>query len=245
MAQDLTPQIKEWLDTEPEKRDFMEGATLLLRVSRNRILYANVTRNPARGASAIEYHLKKIYNQRLQQTTKEDLRSMLAQVDRIDRARGLSLPEGSSKKSELQRGKRADHDNLPQEIQQLYVENGTLIQKMRQCHLKLRSITPENSSCPDNDRYPFAKLLIEYDTLYRENWNKYDHYIIGTDPADTQLEIDPRSASRNAARICNLLLGKYMKSKDEALAVRIKEAYSKIDSPTANLQGKMRDAGLL
>ena len=59
---ELTPKIKEWLETEPSQRSLHEGADLLLRVTRNRILYANVTRNLARHAGTIEYHLNKIYN---------------------------------------------------------------------------------------------------------------------------------------------------------------------------------------
>lgn len=50
---ELTPKIKEWLETEPSKRDLMKGAELLLRITRNRIMYANITRNIARHAGTI------------------------------------------------------------------------------------------------------------------------------------------------------------------------------------------------
>lgn len=43
---ELTPKIKEWLDTEPSDRDIMAGAEILLRITRNRILYTNIVRNP-------------------------------------------------------------------------------------------------------------------------------------------------------------------------------------------------------
>ena len=46
---------------------------------------------------------------------------------------------------------------------------------MRDCHTHLRLINPTNSTCPDNDRYPWAKQLIAYDKQYRDNWNRYDH----------------------------------------------------------------------
>ena len=106
-------------------------------------------------------------------------------------------------------------------------------------------ITPENSTCPDSDRYPWAKEIIALDTLYRENWNRYDHYVKGTPVAAVQLVTDARSDSRNAARVIHLLLGKYAANPDEALATRIRDTYAKIASPTALIRKKMTDAGLL
>ena len=35
---ELTPQIKEWLDTEPSQRNLQRGADLLLRITCNKIL---------------------------------------------------------------------------------------------------------------------------------------------------------------------------------------------------------------
>lgn len=243
---ELTPKIKEWLETEPSKRNLQEGADLLLRITRNRIMYANLTRNIARHADTIEYHLNKIYKARLADITRAEVRSMMVKVDAIAGARGLAAPEGSSKKTDLQRGKRADHDSLPPEIQQLYVDNADIMRKMRECHLHLRLISPENSTCPDSDRYPWAKEIIALDTLYRENWNRYDHYVRGTPAGAVQLATDTRSESRNAARVIHLLLGKYDPANpNDALADRIRQTYAKIASPTAVIREKMTAAGLL
>lgn len=243
---ELTPKIKEWLDAEPSKRDLRAGAELLLRVTMNKILYANVTRNLPRHAEAIEYHLRKIYNRRVIDITHEQVASMMVKVDAIAKARRLDLPPDSSNKTEFQRGKRADHDELPEEIQNLYIENGEISRKMRECHLRLRMITADNSTCPDSDRYPWAKEIIALDSLYRENWNRYDHYVKGTPPASTVLETDARSEARAAARVIHLLLGKYNSAApDEALAARIRDTYAKIPSPTENVRRKMQEAGLL
>ena len=73
-------------------------------------------------------------------------------------------------------GRRADHDSLPAEIQALYVENASLMQKMRELHLQLRHLSEQQSSCPDSDRYPFLKELIELDKRYHRNWLQYDQY---------------------------------------------------------------------
>lgn len=239
---ELTPQIKKWLDTEPSARDLKEGAELLLRVTRNRILYNNITRNPPRYADAIEYHLRKIYNQRVADITHQQVRSMMGEVEKINSARGLDKPQNSGR-TELQRGKRADHDELPEGIRQLYVDNLDIMRRMRECHTRLRMISPDNSTCPDSDRYPWAKEIIALDRKYRENWNKYDHYIKGTPAAAVQAVTDPRTESRNAEKLCHLLLGKYSRTPDEALAGRIREAYSRILSPSDSLRKKMTDAG--
>lgn len=241
---ELTPQIKEWLDTEPSKRDIMAGAEILLRVTRNRILYTNIVRNPSAYAGALEYHLNKLYVQRLQDITHQQVRSMMSEVDSIAKARGLANGNAANTRSEFQRGKRADHDDLPADVQQLYVENADIMRRMRDLHTQLRLITPENSSCPDSDRYPLAKHLIELDGRYRDNWNKYDHYVKGSPLAAVVPVVDPRTESKNVAKLCNLLLGKYVRTKDDALADRIREAYGKILSPSDNLRSKMRDAGL-
>ncbi len=240
---ELTPKIQAWLDTPPEQRDYEEGALLVGRVSRNRVLFQNLSRNPKAQAKAIEYHLQKIYKQRMVDITHEQVKEMVKECDRISSAHGLQFP--TSNKSDLQKGKRADHDELPEEIQRLWLENQDIRQRMRDCHTHLRLINYTNSTCPDSDRYPWAKQLIDYDKRYRDNWNIYDHYIKGTNPLETKKAVDPRTASKNAAKTANMLLGKYAKNPDEKTAERIREAYAKVICPTQNLTQKMRDARLL
>lgn len=173
---ELTDNIKAWLDTAPEERNPEAGAELLLRITRNRILYTNIMRSPQRHADVIEYRLRKLLEQRLQAKTHEEVKQMLGEVADIAKHRGLEKAESRQRKSEYQRGKRADHNELPEEIQALYVENADVLRRMRDAHTKLRLITPETSTCPDNDRYPIAKYLIELDKKYRANWEQYDHY---------------------------------------------------------------------
>ncbi len=112
---ELTPQIKAWLETEPAARDLELGATLLLKVTRNRILHANIMRNLPARAGIIEYHLKKIYSRRLQDITHEQVKAMMTQVDAIATARGLANDTASpgATRTAFQKGKRTDHDQLP------------------------------------------------------------------------------------------------------------------------------------
>lgn len=238
---ELTPKIQEWLAVDPDKRDIKAGAELLLRVTRKRILYNNIMRNPVAKASLLEYHLQKILKNRLIDTTHEEVKLMMGQVDAIATARGLS----ASTRTPFQNGKRADHDELPDEIKQLYVENADLMRRMREAHTRLRMINPQNSTCPDSDRYPLAKAIIDYDRRYRDNWNVYDHYVKGTPMAATVKAVDERTAQKNLVKTLNLLLGKYAKSPTDAAADRIKELYAQIGTPTEALRNKMAAAELL
>ncbi|PWL61025.1 MAG: hypothetical protein DBY35_06495 [Bacteroidales bacterium] len=244
ITKQLTDQIKQWLDTPPESRDLAAGARLLLQATRNRILYANITRNLKARAAALEYNLSKVHKQRLAKVTREQVSGMMVQVDRIAAAHGLANPAPANR-SDFQKGKRADHDSLPPEIQQLWVDNGSIRLKMRDAHTRIRLISPRTSTCPDSDRFPLAKILIDLDKRYRENWNRYDHYVRGTPVEDTPLAVDPRTASRNAARLCNLLLGKYAVAPDASLKERITGAYAKVINPTPALTGKMKSAKLI
>lgn len=171
MAQrELTSKIKEWLDTPADNRDILAGAELLLRINRNQIFFRNVARNPSAKAARLEYELRKIYNDRLQDFNHEEVVSLMAQVEQINRSRGLDKQPDTSR-SDFQRGKRADHEELPQDIQQLWVQNAEIMKKMRDCHTHLRLISTDNSSCPDSDRYPWAKEIVRLDTLLRDNYN--------------------------------------------------------------------------
>lgn len=238
---ELTSAIREWLDTVPEKRDILAGALLLKRINRNQILYNNIIRNPKGKADLLEYHLKKILKRRLIDTTHEEVASMMAAVGNIAASHGFDRQE----RSEFQKGKRADHDELPDEVKQLYVENAEIMRRMRDAHTHLRLITPQNSTCPDSDRYPFAKAIIEYDRQYRDNWNVYDHYVKGTPLSTTVKEVDPRTAQKNAVKTINLLLGKYAKAPTEATASRIRNLFVQISNPSDALRKKMVDANLL
>ena len=73
----------------------------------------------------------------------------------------------------------------------------------------------------------------------------YDHYVKGTPLAATVRAVDSRTASKNAVKTINLLLGKYAKQPSESQADRIRNLYNQIDNPSANLKAKMSEAGLL
>ena len=171
----FTELIKQWLDTPADERDYAVGALYLLKLSGNQIMYRNLMANPSRKAEFIEYNIRKYYNFRVQALTHAQVEEMQKQVDEIAE-KHFSLEENNPA-NDFKKGKRDDHDDLPDDIQALYVENLSIVQRMREVHLKLRSLSTENSTCPDSERYPFLKELIELDKRLHSNWEQYDHYV--------------------------------------------------------------------
>lgn len=171
----FTELIQKWLETPTDERDYSVGALYLLKLSGNQILYRNIMANPTSKAEFIEYNIRKYYNFRVQALTHYQVEEMQKQVDVIAQEH-FSLEEENPAK-DFKKGKREDHDSLPDEIQALYVENLSIVQRMREVHLKLRSLSADNATCPDSERYPFLKELIELDKRLHANWEQYDHFV--------------------------------------------------------------------
>ena len=168
----FTAKLQAWVNTPDPQKDWDEGALMLLQLSGNRIMYHNISINPKGKAEFIKGQLQKYLNFRLQKLTRDQVCQMQSEVDEIVKKviKPTTTPDASpsekSVKSEefadFKAGKRPDHDDLPEEIQALYVENLDIVHRMRELHLKLRSLSLENATCPDSERYPFLK---EGDTL--------------------------------------------------------------------------------
>ena len=182
MDHELTKTIAAWLEQPESERDLAAGALLVLRLSGNQIMYKGFIRNLNHSAKMIAYQLQKYYNFRVQDLTKQQVAQMQQQVEEIAAKDNLkpipskSEGEQSDNTDEIRKGKRPDHDSLPEEIQALYVENLSILQKMRNLHAKLELLSTENAVCPDSERYPFLKEIIELDKQYHENWHTYDSY---------------------------------------------------------------------
>ena len=181
MDNNFTKNLQEWLNTPAEKRNLELGAQYLLQLTNNVVLYKNLMRNLKGHAQFIEFRLKRYLKFRLQEITHEQVESMQKQVDVIVKKRQLEKEPTSAAQTEGQQfrsGKRADHEQLPSEIQALYIENASIMQKMRELHLQLRALSAQSSTCPDSDRYPFLKELIELDKRYHNNWKQYDTFAV-------------------------------------------------------------------
>ena len=176
MDNKFTELIGQWLQTPEAERDYSVGALYLLKLSGNQIMYRNIIAQIDRRHDVVDYQLQKYYNFRVQALTHAQVEEMAALVETIV---AEHIPLAAEADKQPQKGKRADHDSLPDDIKAKYVENLSLLQRMRELHLRLRSLSLENSTCPDSERYPFLKELISLDKKLHANWEAYDHYVIG------------------------------------------------------------------
>lgn len=156
---------------------------MLLQLSGNKIMYRNISVNPKGKAEFIEGKLQQYLKFRLAALTHEQVKEMEQQVETIMEKRSKFEAEVNEAKN-FKAGKRADHDTLPEEIQALYVENLDLVHRMRELHLKLRTMSTSTAVCADSERYPFLKEFIFLDKKLHDNWDRYDHFVI-TEPSAT------------------------------------------------------------
>lgn len=278
----FTEEVKAWLDMPASERDYDKGALYLLQLSNNQIMYRNLSRNAKKHGDFIEHHIRKYMKFRLERLTHEQVQEMQKKVDKIAILRNLdasakvdSASSGSENSHEVAEGVdgangvessdsaspkfkagiRADHDLLPAEIRALYVENASILQKMRELHLTLRNLSLDNVSCPDSERYPFLKELIELDKRYRNNWKVYDSYCMvesgtGEDgsvavAAEQRIVEDEQSLQRNIYRQINLTKGRYKKSPSEGLKEKLAGLYKQLASPVASLTEELIALGVL
>lgn len=179
MEKDLQ-QIQAWLAQDADKRDIGEGAMLIRRCLRNPAFANSLIHYPSRTMAAAEEELKKWATVRAANITHEQVVKMTQQVLQQEKT---TVKEHSER---MAKGKRADHDRLPEDIQLLYKENLTLMRTMRILHERLLIIyrAGDKRVCRDGDSYPILKELIKSDTKYHKNWKKYDTYQIEEQDAE-------------------------------------------------------------
>ena len=278
MDNNFTEEVKAWLDMPASERDYDKGALYLLQLSNNQIMYRNLSRNAKKHGDFIEHHIRKYMKFRLERLTHEQVQEMQKKVDKIAILRNLDASsEGSSASSggengegndsasgstetadssdsavsaspKFKAGIRADHDLLPAEIQALYVENASILQKMRELHLTLRNLSLDNVACPDSERYPFLKELIELDKKYHSNWKAYDSFSMvegASNVAEKRIIEDERSLQRSIYRQINLTKGRYKKSPSEALKEKLVDLYKQLASPEESLTEELIALGVL
>ena len=205
MDRNLTEKIQAYLQAEPEKRNVMEGATLLLSLNRNRILFQNVVKRPEKYADKVEYELKKHLQIRLDDKTMSEVAVMDATVvpfaentlnKRLmmasDKADDIDVPE------ELEiairhAGKRDDHEELPDEIKGIWEQSADLWFKIKETYETLKTM----DNAPLCDRYEYLKILDEADKQYRKNMAWYDGYVLGSEiPTAKGTELEPAEIAK-------------------------------------------------
>lgn len=230
MDEKLTSAIQQWLSEQP--KDVPAGAELLLRLSRNRILYHNILRQPQKLLPKLEYELKKHLQIRLDGYT---LRQVVVMQEQLMPAVKHTLEAVATISSETDGpepeycGLRADHDSLPADIQQIPEVNRALFFKIKQLYNTL--LTMEKA--PACDRYEHLKLLKELDTAYHQNWQRYDHAApegaapaAAAMPAPKEMEAARKFITRNLPKLETLIA---TGAKEEAIATLRQKLEERLD----------------
>lgn len=195
MDKEFTNKLQTWLSLPREQRDWDEGALMLLQLTGNKIMYRNLSVNPEGKANFIEGKLQQYLEFRLAELTHEQVKEMQHAVEEIVKEHTEFKSDDNEAKN-FKAGKRADHDTLPEEIQALYVENLDLVHRMRELHLKLRTMSTTDSTCADSDRYPFLKEFIKLDKKLHDNWNIYDHFVTKAETAENTEEAEAKPKAK-------------------------------------------------
>lgn len=227
---DFKQQAEQWLETTPEKRDLQTGAQLMLQANRNQILYQNVLRKS--NFDKIEYELIKY----LANNSDKNIEPIVIRL-------AVKVEENIATQPASDKGKRADHANLPLTVQQGYEKNLEIYPHMRSLHEKLKVL---NETGTDLDRLPVLTELLELDKILRDNWNEYDNYSVETEnthqveTVETQglrltLNAKQVSAARkylsdNKARQAELI----EKGEDDKAALLLEKMQNRYDELNAN-----------
>lgn len=173
----LTQEIDDFLNAPAGTRDLQKGALLVLKCTRNQILYGNMMRCPTKFEAKMVYELKKAQQVRLRRQAAEDALNLQKEV-MPNVLRTLSTeypPEGGAEVVDgetLKRyyGKRADHDSLSPAMQQLWDRNREVWQKIKALHEHLK--TMDNN--PPCDRLEYLIQMRELEAEHTKNFELYD-----------------------------------------------------------------------
>lgn len=213
----FTEKLKKWFDCEHTDANIREGALLLLQMNNNRHLYQLINFDPQGKLELLKYELQKHLNYRIEGMTIDDVRNYdkavtpvlqtavdkTSEADKIAKQLAPHLPVVESENLDsivpsaiVAKGKRADHDQLPENIQAIWDNNCALWKKIKE---HFEACKAYDMSC---DRYEglhaadedFKRMLLtlkeEY-YAYKQAMDVYDHAHPGDaekQPAEEQPE---------------------------------------------------------
>ena len=174
MDQKFTEQLKAYLDQPEQQRDIEAGATLLLRLDRNRnryntfIRHRNVPIYRRNLFAALQRHL----TIRLDGHTLSEVARMDPKATEATKAVEQVAVVNNAGQVIDHKGRRADHDRLPEKARLQYQENLAIMNKMRRLRTEI-DIKRQQGALPC-DLYELLKLLLSLDDQRLKNWADYD-----------------------------------------------------------------------
>lgn len=216
----FTEKLKTWFECEHTDANIREGALLLLQMNNNRHLYQLINFDPQGKLELLKYELQKHLNYRIEGMTIDDVRvydkkvtpilqtavDKTTDADNIAKQLAPHLPVVESENLDsivpsaiVAKGKRADHDQLPDNIQAIWDSNCALWKKIKE---HFEACKAYDMSC---DRYEglhaadedFKRMLLtlkeEY-YAYKQAMDIYDHAQTGEGGEQAQAETKTEAA---------------------------------------------------
>lgn len=194
MDKTLTDKIVAWLNApaHTEDADIMEGALMLLQLNRNRMLYMTISTNPKRFLKTVEYELKKFLPLRMKGKTCQDVRREADEFLSELRENGIDKEqsEGQDEMFEtddtddtvapVRNGKREDHDQLPQNIRDIWEANAARWKRIKEMYNTCLSI---ENPC---DLEENLKVLKETYYAYKADYARYDSFTFENEGAKSE-----------------------------------------------------------
>lgn len=236
MNQKFTEKIGLFLALEkPTDQEIIEAATLLLQCdpNRERGIYNSALRRPQSMLPWIRTDLKKYYKIRSNGLKRPEVEKFNAETERRVRETLSMIPEGAKVETSPQipvtgtKGKRADHDQLPEAIQQLYEENVKRWIKIRQAHNQLLVMVskPGYQACDGNE---LCSVLRQTDDQLRKDYKLYDSYVIRPEQKEVAKKDSVDVFTDNLKTVANartaITRGLARKTQDEKSLKKIQDA---------------------
>lgn len=239
----LTERIIAWLNVgqHTEREDIITGAMMLVQLNRNQAMFNTMMRRPEKYVDKIVYELKKFVPIRQENMTMADVKNMEDAVlpvikSAIDKEKRAE--EGSEDVQDLPShgGKRSDHELLPEDIQNIWVENAERWKKIKKAYNTCLTLT---EAC---DRFEYVKLMKESWYKYKAEFERYDSFVINaahSSGADTSVDaVELVKQIDNARSYLSKNVNKLIKAKSAADA---ENADEKTKESYRNLLEKVED----
>ena len=212
----FTQKIKQWFDSEHTDENIRDGAMLLLQINNNRHLYQQIMLRPQRMLEHLKYELQKHYDYRIKGLSLDEVRKFdgeltpllqkavdsTAEADKLAADVAPHLPFVDAENTDsidataiIAKGKRADHDQLPDDIKEIWDAN---IQRWKRIKELFEACKAYQLSC---DRFEglnaaneeFQKMLLTLKTeyyAYKQSMDQYDHAVPGQKEENAETKTD-------------------------------------------------------
>ena len=212
----FTQKIKQWFDSEHTDENIRDGAMLLLQINNNRHLYQQIMLRPQRMLEHLKYELQKHYDYRIKGLSLDEVRKFdgevtpllqkavdsTADADKLAADVAPHLPFVDAENTDsidataiIAKGKRADHDQLPDDIKEIWEANCERWKRIKELFeaCKAYQLSCDRFEGLNAANEEFQKMLLTLKTeyyAYKQSMDQYDHAVPGQKEENAETKTD-------------------------------------------------------